>query len=142
MTASILQQLLALCFAVIYSGQLSSCEKPLVGKKSSSIYLKDFTDLGFFFFGKCLFTLSVTQSVCCTLSSQPFFLFVFFLAQRQLNMILTNFEDLNSISNIFQETNDSLVLTDPVIIYIYLRITGRRFRDQGNIRYPASKLLK
>ena len=57
-------------------------------------------------------------------------------------MILTNFEDLNSISNIFQETNDSLVLTDPVIIYIYLRITGRRFRDQGNIRYPASKLLK
>ena len=49
MTASILQQLLALCFAVIYSGQLSSCEKPLVGKKSSSIYLKDFTDLGCFF---------------------------------------------------------------------------------------------
>ena len=33
-------------------------------------------------------------------------------------MILTNFENLNSVSNIFQETHDFLVLKDPVIICI------------------------
>ena len=62
-------------------------------------------------------------------------------------MILTNFENLNSISNIFQDTHDFLVLTDPVIIYIYLRITtNRHFRDPtdifGNVHNPTSKLLK
>ena len=46
MTASILQQLLALYFAIVYSCQLSSIEKSLVGKKF--IYFKDFTDLDFF----------------------------------------------------------------------------------------------
>ena len=49
MTASILQQLLALYFAIRYSWQLSSSEKSLVEKKNSSICLKDFTDLDFFF---------------------------------------------------------------------------------------------
>ena len=44
MTASILQQLLALQIAIIYGWQLSSSEKSLVGKKYSSIYFKDFTD--------------------------------------------------------------------------------------------------
>ena len=44
------------------------------------------------------------------------------LAWRHLNpMLLTNFENLNSIPNIFQETHDFLVLTDLVIICIYLR---------------------
>ena len=39
------------------------------------------------------------------------------LARRDLNtMILTNFENLNSISNIFQETHDFLVLTDPTVL--------------------------
>ena len=72
-------------------------------------------------------------------SEQPTFL----LARGHLNtMILTNFENLNSISNIFQETHDFLVLTDPVIICIYLRTTNRHFRDQGNVRHPNSKLLK
>ena len=46
------------------------------------------------------------------------------LARRHLNtMLLTNFDNLNSISNIFQETHDFLVLTDPVIICIYFRTT-------------------
>ena len=64
------------------------------------------------------------------------------LVRRHLNtMILTNFEKLNSISNIFQETHDFLVLTDSVIIFIYLRTTDRHFRDQGNVRHPTSKLL-
>ena len=43
MTASILQQLLSLYFAITYSWQLSS------RKKKSSIYFKDFTDLDFFY---------------------------------------------------------------------------------------------
>ena len=45
MTASILLQLLTLCFAIIHSWQLSSSEKSLFEKKKMSIYLKDFTDL-------------------------------------------------------------------------------------------------
>ena len=65
------------------------------------------------------------------------------LARRHLNtMILTNFENLNSISNIFQETYGFLVLTNPVIICIYIRTTDRHFRNQGNVRHPTSKLLK
>ena len=66
MNASILQQLLALYFVIIYSWQLSRSEKSLVGKKIHP-YIKDFTDLDFFyahiffnFLDKCLFTLSVT----------------------------------------------------------------------------------
>ena len=120
MTASLSQQLLALYFAIIYIRQLSSSEKSLVWKKNSSIYLKDLTDLDFFF---------------------SFFSFVFFF--RRLNTIIfTSFEKLNSISNIFQETHDTLVLTDPVIICIYLRTIDRHFRDQGNVRHATSKLLK
>ena len=49
MTASILQQFLGLYFTIIYSWQLSSCQKSLVGKKTSSIYFKDFKDLDFLY---------------------------------------------------------------------------------------------
>ena len=63
------------------------------------------------------------------------------LDRRHLNtMLLTNFENLNCISNIFQETHNLLVLTDPVI-FIYLRTTDRHFRDRGNVRHSTSKLL-
>ena len=62
------------------------------------------------------------------------------LAWRHLNtMLLTNFENLNSISNIFQETRDFLVLTDPLIICTYLKTTDRHFRDQVNVRHPPFK---
>ena len=65
------------------------------------------------------------------------------LAQTHLNiMLLTNFENLNSIPNVFQETHNFLVLTDPLIICIYLRTTDRRFRDPGNVSHLTSKLLK
>ena len=43
--------------------------------------------------------------------------------------------------NISQETYDFLVLTDPVIICIYLRTTDRHLRDPGNVRHRTSKLL-
>ena len=64
------------------------------------------------------------------------------LARRNLNKInSTNFENSNSISNIFQETH-VLVLTDPVIICIFLRTADRNFRDQGKVCHPTSKLVK
>ena len=91
----------------------------------------------FIFFDKCLFTLSVTQSVCWTLNSQPFC----WLGEPKHNNF-DQFWKLKSISNIFQQTHDFLVLTDPVITCIYLRTTDRHFRDQGNIRHFTSKLLK
>ena len=65
------------------------------------------------------------------------------LVRGHLNTILlTNFENLNSILNIFQETHNFLVLTDPRIICIYLRTTDKHFRNQGNVRHLSSKLLK
>ena len=65
------------------------------------------------------------------------------LARRHLNtMLLTNFENLNSISYIIQEAHNFLVLRNPVIICLYLRTSDRHFRDQGNDRHPTSKLLK
>ena len=57
-------------------------------------------------------------------------------------MLLTNFEHLGSISKIFQEAHDFLVLRDPIIISTYLRTTDRHFRDQGNVCHLTSKLLK
>ena len=48
MTASILQQLLAIYFAIIYSWQLSSGEKLLVGKKTQPYISRIFADLDFF----------------------------------------------------------------------------------------------
>ena len=73
------------------------------------------------------------------LSEQPTVLF----ARRHLNtMILTNFENLDSILNIFQETQYILVLTGPGIICIYSRTTNRHVRGQENFLHPTSKLLK
>ena len=76
-TAFIFQQLLALYFAIIYSWQLSSSEKSLVGEKFIHISHRFYRFISFFhflfiFFDKCQFTLSVTQSVCCTLGTQSF----------------------------------------------------------------------
>ena len=51
------------------------------------------------------------------------------LPPRHLSaMLLTNFENVNSISNIFQETHDLSVLSDPLIICIYLRTTDNQFK--------------
>ena len=115
MTASILQQLLALYFAITYSWQLSSSEKALVGKKfiHLSQYIYIYIYLFFvIFFDKCLFTLSVSD--CLLYSEQTTGL----LAWRHLN-----------------------TMTDPVIICIYLRITERHFRDQGNVHYSTKSNL-
>ena len=88
----------------------------------------------FLFFEKCLFTLSVMLY-----TEQPTVL----LARRHLTtMILNNFEISISILNIFQETQNFLVLTEPLINCIYLRTTDRHFSDQGNVRHSTCKLLK
>ena len=117
MTASILQRLLALYLRITYNWQLSSSKTSLV-KNNSSIYFKEFSDLDFFctdiflafffflfffiFLDKGLFTLLVTQNVCYT-----FEMSTALLARRHLNtMLLSNSENLNSISNIFGETYD------------------------------------
>ena len=64
-------------------------------------------------------------------------------ARRHLNrMLLTNFENLNSISITFQERHNFLILKDAGIICICLRTTDRYFGDKGNVRHPTSKLLK
>ena len=72
---------------------------------------------------------------CMLYSEQPTIL----LARSHLNtMILTNFENLNSISNIFQE-----ISFDVPSNYLYLFKKQRQtFPDQGNVRHPTSKLIK
>ena len=86
MTASILQQLLASYFAILYSWQLSNSGKTSVGKKIhpyisrilqiyisfTQIFVGAVVVVVVVFFDKRLFTLSIMQSVCCTLSSKPF----------------------------------------------------------------------
>ena len=63
MTGFILQQLLHLYFALIYSRQLSSSKKSLVGKENPSICLKDLADLEFLFsfFSVLLFSFSLAN---------------------------------------------------------------------------------
>ena len=56
-----------------------------------------------------------------------------------------DFENWNFILNIFQETQDFLVLADPINICNYLQTTDKHFRDWGNVqfkRHPNSKLVK
>ena len=54
-------------------------------------------------------------------------------------MLLANFENLNSVSDIFHETHDYLVSTDSIIICIYIKTNSRHFSDQEKV---ISKLLK
>ena len=62
MAVSILQQLLPLYFVIIYNWQLSSSEKLLAGKKNSSIYFKDFTDLYFSYTNIFFFSFSLANA--------------------------------------------------------------------------------
>ena len=78
-TASILQQFLPLYFAIIYTCTFQIVKSHQQGKKFIHISYRfsqieiSFTQICFFiFFDKCFFTLSITQSVCCTLRSLPF----------------------------------------------------------------------
>ena len=110
MTASILRQLLALYFAIIYGWQLSSSEKLLAGKKIHpyisrvlQIYISFFLFFYFLFFS---FFLQIPiylvgyakRKLYCEQATV-------LLARKHLNtMLLINFENLNSILYIFQKT--------------------------------------
>ena len=116
MTASVLQQLLALYFSIIYSWQLSSSEKTLLGKKIHPFISRvlqihiSFTQM--------LFSFSLTNAwLTCPLRKS------YAVLWAGKTILLTNFENLNSISNNFEETHDLLVFTDPLIICIYLQTT-------------------
>ena len=138
MTASILQQLLGLYFAIIYSWQLSSSEKSLVGKKFIHT-LQEFYRFRFLLHRYFLSFSLINACLLCRLRKAYVlpWAFAVLLARRHLHrMLLTNFENLNSISNIFQETHDFLVLTNPLIIFVYLRTTDKHFCDQGNSVIP------
>ena len=75
----------------------------------------------FILFVKSLFASSVTQSVCFSLNR----LLIFFGSEtpkhNAFDVDADISENLNSILNIFQETQDFLILTDSKIICIYLR---------------------
>ena len=138
--------MLALYSAIKCNWQLSISEKSIVGEKNSTIYFKDSTDLDFFYTDIC-FSFSLTNA-CSPYHVRKTYT-VLSVANRvvgldtHLNiMLLSSFENLNSISYIFQATHNILVLTDPIIMCIYLRTTDIHFRDQGNGRYLTSKLLK
>ena len=105
MTAFILQQLLALYIAIIYSWKLLRSEKALVGKKNSFIYLNDFTDLDFFitdiFLFFSFFFLTIASLHCYAKRMLYSEQSIVLLARGHLNkMFLTNFENSNSISHI------------------------------------------
>ena len=114
-TPSILQQLLAVYFANIYSWHVLSSEMSIVGKINLSICFKNFTDFDFFYTD---FFFIFFYAKRMLYSEQPTV-----LAWRHLNtMLLTNFENLNSTSNIFQETHDFLVLTE-ILIYNWYKVS-------------------
>ena len=94
MTAFFLQQLLALYFAIIYNFQVVKSQV-IVREKNSSIYFKKFIDLDFFYTD--IFFHFLLRKAYAVLSAANRFV-------GSDTMLLTNFENLNSISNIFQET--------------------------------------
>ena len=103
-----LQKLLALYFAIIYSWQLSSSEKSF-SREKQFIYVSQgfyrFRFLFFHFFSFCSFCLTNTCLPCQLRKAYVPWAANRFVVWRHLNtMILTNFENLSSISNIFQET--------------------------------------
>ena len=137
MTASVLKQSLALYFPIICSWQLSSSEKSLVRKKNSSIYLKDFTD---FYYRNIFFFIYFDKCPCYPCRLRPAVLgtanrFVGSETPKYnaFDLFSKNFKDLNSISNIFQETHDFLVLTNSVILlYLFLERTSVSFFEKNH----------
>ena len=147
MAGSILQQLLALYFTIIYSWQLSSSEKSIMGKKF--IHMPQgfyrFRFLFLFFFFSFFFIFFDKSCLPCWLHKDYAVLSAanVVLARRHLNTILlTNFENSKFHFWNFSKKHIILVLADPVIICIYLRTADRHFGGQVNVCHLASKLLK
>ena len=143
MTASILQQLLALYFEIIYSWQLSSCEKSLVGKKihpyiSRILQIQSsFTQINFSFsltntcfpcrLSKAYATLwTANRFVCSKIPDHNAF--------DQFWKVKFNFEYFSRHARLFSFDGPSKSL--------YLFKNHQHFGDHGNVRHPNSKLLK
>ena len=89
------------------------------------MYLKGFTDLDFFFY---FFNLP------CHFRKED-------VALSAANLFVSSETNKHNDFNQFWKFKlyfRLLILTDPVIICIYLRTTDRYFRDQGNGRHPSS----
>ena len=118
MTASILQHLLSLYFAITYSW-LATFKS---GKKIIHIF-QGFYRFRFLlhrsFFSFFLYAKRMLYSMQPTAS----------LVRRHLNtMLLPNFEHFGHFPR------NTQALTDPLIICVYLRTTNRNFHDQKNFR--------
>ena len=139
MTASILQQLLALYFALIYSWQLSSSETSSVGKKIIYIF-KGFYRFRFTLH-KYFFPFSLTNSFGYVkrmpYSEQPTIL----LARRHPNtMFLTDFENLIRFRTYFKSTR--FLTFDKPTNYLYLFKNHRQtFLWIGKRPSPHLKLV-
>ena len=136
----------------MYSCQLSSSEKSLVGKRFIHISQRFYKFLLQYIF------LIFLRNVClpCRLRKTYAILWAVnrfvgseISKHNAFNLINENFEKLNSISNIFLETRDFLVLTNSIIICIYLRKSKRKLlwkKPQEDIftkvRHPTSNLLR
>ena len=118
--------LLTLYFAIRYSWQLWNSKKSLGHPYISRNLQISFTNI--------FFSFSLTNACLhCRLSNLHAVLWTakrFVVSEiskhNAFDFIDENFETLNSISNIFQETHDFLVLTESVIICIYLRKVQRK----------------
>ena len=120
----------------LHNSQLSSSEKSLAGKKihPGSYRFR-------FLLHRSFFSFSLTNACFpCWLRKAYALLWAairFVGSETPKHNAFDQFQNLNFISSIFQEKHDFLVLTDPVIICIYLRTTGRYVDQQ--IRPPTLK---
>ena len=145
MTASNLQQLLALYFAIIDSCQHSGSEKSLVGEKLIHTFQGFYRfrfPLHIFFFiflDKYLFTSPVTQSVCCTLAANRF------VGSETAKH--NAFDQFWKFKFRYFPKNTWFLSFERPINYLHLYRNHRHlrttdFRDQVNVRHLTSKLLK
>ena len=137
MTASVLQQLLALYFSIIYSWQLSSSEKILLGKKIHP-FISRVLQIHISF-TLMLFSFSLTNAwLTCRLRKSYAVLWAgnhFVGSESPIDNTLDQFENLNSI----RRNTRSLSFHGPTI---YLHLFTNHRRDQENLRHPTSVLLK
>ena len=113
----------------------------LITKNHVIIYLKDFTD---FFYTDIFFVFFDHQNI----TQMPVYNVGYVKGMRYCEqptvLLARTYLNLNSISNIFQETHGFLVLKDPVIICIYLRKSQLLWHQQQKFLWlgerPSSHL--
>ena len=89
-------------------------------------------------FDKCLSIYLVTQSVWCGLSGQPCYWFGETSTYNAFDLTDEIFENLNSISNIFQEPHDFLIFTDLVSFFLQ-EVASLSFPVESQPKFPRRK---